>query len=271
MPTPEPRPAATVVVLRPSDQGPEVLLLKRSRKVGFFPRAWVFPGGRLDPEDHTLPHTGITPGLDATLAPYAVAALRECFEECGLWLGRGTPHTELRSRLLDTRAGIVAEDGLVADLSQLRHWAWWVTPEAEKRRYDTRFFLARVSRAASEHARADARETVADGWFTPADALDRARAGSLFVAPPTWRTLQELAPFSSLDDLWRHAEQRAVPRVQPVIESRPEGPAILLPGHPLHPEPTPPGHEAWSRAIVWRDGRWHDEATLTTRQPPKER
>ena len=45
------RPAATVMIFRQSDTGPEVLLLQRSRQVGFFPSAWVFPGGRVDDTD----------------------------------------------------------------------------------------------------------------------------------------------------------------------------------------------------------------------------
>jgi hypothetical protein len=46
-----PRPAATVVLLRPSDRGPEVLLLRRNRTVGFVPGAYVFPGGRVETDD----------------------------------------------------------------------------------------------------------------------------------------------------------------------------------------------------------------------------
>jgi len=254
------RPAATIIVLRPAEESDasEVLLLQRSRKVGFFPRAWVFPGGRLDEEDHTLPRRGRVPGLSDDAAAFAVAAIRECFEESGIWLGTGTPSAELRDRLLDTRAGIVPEDGLVADLDRLRYWAWWATPVAEKRRYDTRFFITRLSRQASTHATHDTRETVASRWLTPTAALDAARAGDLFIAPPTWRTLQELAEFDSLEHTWAHAATRPVPQVMPVIEHTEDGVAIRLPGHSAHPEPAHPLHAGFSRSIEWRDGRWND-------------
>ena len=254
------RPAATIIVLRPQlDTGAaEVLLLQRSRKVGFFPRAWVFPGGRLDDEDHHLTYRGQVPGLPADAAPFAVAAIRECFEESGIWLGRGTPAPELRDRLLDTRTGIVPEDGITPDLSRLRQWAWWATPTAEKRRYDTRFFITCLGHAESAHATHDTRETVDSQWMTPAAAVHAARAGELFVAPPTWRTLQELAEFSSLDAIWSSAEHRPVPQVMPVIEHTDDGVAIRLPGHPAHPEPVHPVHAPFARSIEWRNGRWND-------------
>ena len=254
------RQAATIIVLRQSADGSsaEVLLLQRSRKVGFFPRAWVFPGGRLDPEDHTLASTGSVPGQHPTDRPFAVAAIRECFEESGIWLGQGTPSEQLRNRLLDTRAGIVAADHVVPDLSRLRRWAWWITPEAERRRYDTRFFITRLTREQSAHATHDARETVDSRWLTAADAIEAAVQGTLFVAPPTWRTLQELAAFDTLDDIWAHALERPIPPVMPVLERTEHGVAIRLPGHAAHPEPVHPIHAPFSRSIVWRDGRWHD-------------
>ncbi|HCH65755.1 MAG: hypothetical protein CL927_10765 [Deltaproteobacteria bacterium] len=254
------RQAATIIVLRPEAHGTgaEVLLLQRSRKVGFFPRAWVFPGGRLDPEDHTLASEGTVPGLDAADRAFAVAAIRECFEESGIWLGHGRPSAELRDRLLDTRAGIVPADQLVPDLDRLRRWAWWVTPAAERRRYDTRFFVTCLTRAQSAHATHDTRETVDSLWLSPQNALDAAARGDLFVAPPTWRTLQELAAFASIQQIWTHAQTRPIPRVMPVLERAESGVAIHLPGHSTHPDPVHPIHAPFSRAIVWRDGRWHD-------------
>jgi len=264
VPTSEPaplRPAATVVVLRPGEaRGPaEVLLLKRSRKVGFFPRAWVFPGGRLDAEDHTLGADGTVPGLSADHRSFAVAAIRECFEECGLWLGSGTPASDLRDRLLDTRHGIVAGDGVRPHLDRLRQWAWWATPEAEKRRYDTRFFVAMVSREESTHATHDARETVDSAWLTAKDALHKAISGEMFMAPPTWRTLQELEELGTAPAIWSAAEQRPVPCVMPVLRKTEAGVDILLPGHTEHPEPVHPVHAGFSRSICWRGGRWVDE------------
>jgi len=254
------RPAATVVVLRPGpeDGAAEILLLKRSRKVGFFPRAWVFPGGRLDPEDHTLDADGEVPGLRPEHRAFAVAATRECFEECGLWLGTGTPSSGLRNRLLDTRQGIVASDGIRPDLRRLRQWGWWATPEVEKRRYDTRFFVARVTREESKAATHDARETVDSEWATAEVALQKSVSGEMFMAPPTWRTLQEMSTLGSATSIWQAARHRPVPCVMPVLRRTDEGVDILLPGHESHPEPVHPVHVPHSRSICWRDGRWRD-------------
>jgi 8-oxo-dGTP pyrophosphatase MutT (NUDIX family) len=44
----EPRPAATVIVLRGGDERLEVLLVQRNPGARFMPGAWVFPGGALD-------------------------------------------------------------------------------------------------------------------------------------------------------------------------------------------------------------------------------
>ena len=132
------RPAATVMVFRQSDTGPEVLLLQRSRQVGFFPSAWVFPGGRVDDADVDFPVLGSVEGVNAA---FGVAAVRETFEEAGIWLGEGTPSQELRDAL-NSRTGKLPLDGsLRADLTQLRQWSWWITPDTEPKRYDTRFFV----------------------------------------------------------------------------------------------------------------------------------
>jgi 8-oxo-dGTP pyrophosphatase MutT (NUDIX family) len=52
IPRSEPRPAATVVLVREAAQGIEVLLLLRDRSLAFSPGCWVFPGGKIDPQDY---------------------------------------------------------------------------------------------------------------------------------------------------------------------------------------------------------------------------
>ena len=68
-------PAATVVLLRESDTGIETLMLHRTSKVSFG-GMWVFPGGRIDPEDHE--------GTDSELGAAYHAAARETLEETKL-------------------------------------------------------------------------------------------------------------------------------------------------------------------------------------------
>jgi hypothetical protein len=118
--------------------------------------------------------------------------------------------------------------------------------------------VAKVTRAESVHATHDARETVDSAWLTALDALERASSGDLFMAPPTWRTLQELAQLPTAQAIWDAAADRPVPCVMPVLRRTEAGVDILLPGHPDHPEAVHPVHAEHSRSICWQDGRWVD-------------
>lgn len=111
-----PRLAATTLIVRDGESGLEVLLLRRSLEASFMPGAFVFPGGAVDDHDTASPVLAAcdeSPRVlarrlmadpsaeDATrLAGFAVAALRECFEECGLWLGAGAAPPEAARRAL---------------------------------------------------------------------------------------------------------------------------------------------------------------------------
>lgn len=257
----EARPAATVVVLRQGSAGPEVLLLLRSKRVGFFPDAWVFPGGRVDPDDSLLPVRGRVPGLPDADRAFAVAALRECFEETGVWLGAGQPPVDLRLALIARRASLLAVPGLVADLDALRLWSWWVTPEGEPRRFDTRFFLATLAPGAAGDVGPDGEETVAAEWVPVHQALSDCAVDGRFMAPPTFRTLEELARFRTTDRIWAAAAARQVREVRPILRRDlpgVDGWGVLLPGDPEHPDPQPV--EGGTR-IVLRAGRWVSEGS----------
>lgn len=255
----EARPAATVIVLRPGLAGPEVLLLRRAGSAGFFPNAWVFPGGRVEAADASLPTRGAVPGLPPEDQAFAVAALRECFEEAGLWLGAGAPGPALRDRLNRRQGSLTEEPNLVADLGRLRLWSWWITPADEPRRFDTRFFLAQLSAEEASLASPDQGETTESLWIRPSEALTRAHVDDLFFAPPTFRTLEELA---ALDPDEIATAPRHLAPIQPRLlrdgslgEDIPF--AILLPGDPLHPSPIPaPG----PTRVLLRGGRWVSEA-----------
>src|SRR3954465_12101994 len=89
------RPAASVVMLRDGPDGLEVFLLKRHSLSEVLGGVYVFPGGKVDPQDATLHldthldlrlqtlHAALgEPELDALqAAALHVAALREAFEE----------------------------------------------------------------------------------------------------------------------------------------------------------------------------------------------
>lgn len=253
----EARPAATVVVLRAGSGGaPELLLLQRSRKMGFFPRAWVFPGGRVDAADARVEVRGAVPGLPDEDRAFAVAAVRETFEETGVWLGEHPPDPALRQQLMARTLTLDAAPDVVADLRGLHLWSWWVTPEVEPRRYDTRFFLTVLPPGADPAVEPDGQETVDAAWITPAEALARGHVDDLFFAPPTFHTLAELAACRDLDEIVAEARRRRPVPVEPVLRKQlPDSDAwgVLLPGDPGHPAPGPP---TGPTRIVMRDGRW---------------
>ena len=174
-PTPEPRPAATVVLVRPGRRGLEVLLTRRPATMAFAAGLHVFPGGRLDPgdaaEDHALAG-GLTRDsaaarLAGTLPPdvalaHFVAAARETREETGIAV-------------------------TAADLIPLSRW---VTPPSLARRFDVWFFAAPVP--ARTKVTIDSAEVEAATWITPAAGLAAARHGSLAMLQPTLVTLEQL-------------------------------------------------------------------------------
>lgn len=222
----EPRPAATVVLLRDGKDGPEVLLLQRSRNAGFVPGAYVFPGGRVDSGDEAfaaiLPATNTGPP-----AAYLVSAVREIFEETGVLFARfvdgswapdasSDPMLEAwREKLMTNGATIgdlLFEEGLSLALDQLAYYAHWITPIAEPRRYDTRFFVAAIPPGRT--ARPDPREMTDAIWVTPGAALAQFDAGALPMVFPTVKTLQHLNRYSTVAEIL--AETRTV-SVEPVL------------------------------------------------------
>ena len=188
-------PAATVVIARTIvDDGFEVFLIKRHREAGFMAGAHVFPGGRVDDDDT---------GFDKDR--FAVCAIRETYEETGVLLARpesGIPLTTndaivaLSARLASGMSFVEAMGsvGLLPDTDALQSIGWWITPEAEPRRYDTRFFFAVVPPLQRHTATPDGTEVVEGDWFTPAGALAAYAAGTINLSPPTLVTLEEMAP-----------------------------------------------------------------------------
>ncbi len=252
------RPAATVVLLRESAGGIEVLLLRRSRDAQFVPGAYVFPGGRVDAGDRSPALAervhGLTPlqaasrlGLDepAEAMAYYLAALREAFEETGILVGHlrgGAPPPTaadderveaLRQDLLEDRAefGAVLEAlDCRLDGTALEYVAHWVTPETEPRRYDTRFFVARVADGARS---APHRGEVTDAlWLTPAEALERHARGDLPMVFPTIKSLEQLAAFTDVETMLAELGRREVPTFRPRLVVTRTGVAITLSAPP---------------------------------------
>lgn len=197
-----PRPAATVVVARPTDEPFEILLLRRPVEARFAPGAYAFPGGVIDEDDASPAWADRIPSVAEPTA--CVAALRELFEETGFLPGNrhAAGFEELaraRGELLSQRARFseVAAD-LAIDFSGVRvvYFARWITPASAALRFDTRFFLL----AADEPLGSVSLTVEHDAalWATPAAALRRYADGRLPMLFPTVRTLECLAGFASI-------------------------------------------------------------------------
>jgi 8-oxo-dGTP pyrophosphatase MutT (NUDIX family) len=265
----EPRPAATIILCRPRANEFEVLLVKRHGKSGFMAGAHVFPGGKVDPEDKTwdLPVARLIDDVAdaATATGLVVAAIRETFEECGVLLAKhesGLPLSDTapidvvvaRIHSGESFSEAMKGAGLVPDLDALAPLSWWITPLAEPRRYDTRFFLARVP--TWQRAIVDGREVTEGAWLTPKAALDAYRRGTVVLAPPTLATIEDLASFAVIDEAKR-AVRRPLRPICPVLHTTDSGVVLALPGDPLHDVK----ERAFMRRtrIVQRDGKFVSE------------
>lgn len=260
MPT-VPRPAATVALLRNHQGVLQVFLVKRSSRSPFMPSAHVFPGGRVDAKDGDCPVRGgevdrgrMGETFGAPALAYQVAAVRETYEECGVLLAEGDGDPALRIQLQHGEthfAAAAAQADWVVDAERLRYFAWWITPEGEPRRYDTRFFLAHV--LGGEEAGHDDYETVDSGWDTPGQWLARFDAGEVVLAPPTWRSLFELSEFETAEQAIAALSERPVVPIEPRSVSTDDGFSVLLPGDPDYPSEHPV--QGPTRHTL-RKGRW---------------
>jgi 8-oxo-dGTP pyrophosphatase MutT (NUDIX family) len=228
-----PRDAASVLLLRPAPGGIEVFLLRRARSMAFAPGASAFPGGSVDPRDSEEEVAWAGPGPAAwgrqLAAPPALAralvcaAVRETFEETGVLLAGPTDATLVadtseagweadRRAVADhslSLAALLHRRGLVLRSDLLRPWARWITPEAEPRRFDTRFFVAALPPGQlTRHVGGEADQSA---WWQPEAALQAARERRLALFPPTAVCLADLAACGEVA-----AALQATPDLSPV-------------------------------------------------------
>jgi glyoxylase-like metal-dependent hydrolase (beta-lactamase superfamily II)/8-oxo-dGTP pyrophosphatase MutT (NUDIX family) len=202
------RPAATVLLLRDSGTGIEVLMTRRSATASFAPGAYVFPGGGIDAADSAA--HGIAarrPGQGELHLTQAIAAIRESFEELGVLLarhadGRAADGADIAS--LDRHAPFAAQceaRGLTLAADEVYVLAHWITDRDLPRRFDVPFLVARMPQGQAPVA--DEAEQFEPVWVQPSAALERHHAGSFFMIFPTIRTLERLLQFKSVDEVLR--------------------------------------------------------------------
>jgi 8-oxo-dGTP pyrophosphatase MutT (NUDIX family) len=155
-----PRDAATLLLLDRADGGPwRVLMGRRHMRHRFYPGAFVFPGGRVDPEDSRTPvaddfapevltklQRDMKTARTATRArAFGVAAVRETYEEAGLFIAASAAPAPRTPAALHA----FTERGLGVALSPLVFVARAITPPRRPRRFDTRFFAAKADAIAA--------------------------------------------------------------------------------------------------------------------------
>jgi 8-oxo-dGTP pyrophosphatase MutT (NUDIX family) len=261
-----PRPAASVILVRPRGGGPalEVFLLRRHKRASFMSSAFVFPGGVADPGEDD---------------PRLTAA-RELFEEAGVLLSDrpidGATREAWRAALHEGGAlsPLLAAAGARLALDALHPVAHWITPSVEPRRYAARFYLAALP--AGQEPRFDDRETVEQIWVTADEAL--ARAGELRLPPPQLRTFADLAAACAAG--WPALVAEAARRArhpEPILPRFAADPAggfsLLLPWDPDYAAgpgetfPWPADHPlaGGPSRFVLEDGTWKNVAPPSTR------
>ncbi|MFE0525668.1 MULTISPECIES: NUDIX hydrolase [unclassified Streptomyces] len=255
-----PKRAATVMLLKDTDGGPVVHMLRRRASMAFAGGAYAYPGGGVDPRDdeHHVRWAGPTRawwaerlGVDERTAQAIVcAAVRETYEEAGVLLAGPTADSVVGDTTGEDweadRAALVARDfsfaefldrrGLVLRSDLLGAWARWITPEFESRRYDTFFFVAALPHGQrTRNASTEADRTV---WIRPRDAAEGYDKGELLMMPPTIATLRRLAPFGSAADALAAAPGQDMTAV--LAQARLEEGRIVL---------TWPGHDEFTKRI----------------------
>ncbi|RYF79399.1 MAG: MBL fold metallo-hydrolase [Comamonadaceae bacterium] len=220
-------PAATLLLLRDTPDGMEVLMTRRSPVTRFAPGAYVFPGGRVEDADaHARPIAMRRRTQSRHQLAHAVGAVRETFEELGLLLAEhadGTPVLAREIAALDRSstaptpfAHQCAARGLRLSTDRIWPLAHWLTDRDLPKRFDVLFLVARMPEGQTPVA--DEVEQFEPTWVRAADALARHEVGSFPMIYPTLRTLQRLAAFNRVD-----AVLQACAREQPLWSSCPRG------------------------------------------------
>jgi 8-oxo-dGTP pyrophosphatase MutT (NUDIX family) len=214
-------PAATVILLRDAPGGLETLMLRRDSKLAFVGGMWVFPGGRVDPEDTE----GLAPGDE--LGAARRAAVRESFEESGLEI----------------------------EATELVPWSHWTPPAMSPKRFLTWFFAARAPFGKVE---IDDGEIRAHAWMRPSDALARRDASEIELAPPTFVTLYQLTRYANVGDALAAARVWTPERYTTRIARGPEGMIALWHGDAGYATNDPAAAGPRHRLLMSRSG-WRYE------------
>jgi 8-oxo-dGTP pyrophosphatase MutT (NUDIX family) len=236
----EPRDAATVVLMRPGADGPELYLLRRQTSMAFAGGMCVFPGGGVDPRDFdsAVAWAGPPPSEWAEqlltspemARALVAAAVRETFEESGVLLAGPSASEvvadttgedwEADRQALEARAlsltSFLERRGLVLRSDLLGAWAAWCTPEFEPRRFRTWFFVAAMP--PGQRTRDVSSESSSVTWLPALAACDAVDAQELGMMPPTYVTCLEVGQYADPDAVLAAAAERDLTMFTPAVE-----------------------------------------------------
>jgi 8-oxo-dGTP pyrophosphatase MutT (NUDIX family) len=239
------RPAATIVLMRDGEEGLEVFMVVRHHAIDFASGALVFPGGRVEDNDFTVASDAAfcpnPDGFDREAMAFRIAAIRETFEECGVLFARPRGGEALidaagllaverahRAAWSEGRVGfdaVLTAHGLLPATDLLTHFAHWITPRNQPKRYDTHFFLARGPEA--HLAAHDGAEAVDSLWITPRQALSDTETGRFKLVFATQMNLKKLTEYRTAAEAIAAAREANVVTVLPEV-SRVDGARRLL-------------------------------------------
>jgi 8-oxo-dGTP pyrophosphatase MutT (NUDIX family) len=255
-----PKKASSVILLRDTPKGVETFLIQRHVASSFMGGLYAFPGGNLEVEDFSeelLAHVegigekeawailGRKSSPQIALAHW-VTGIREVFEEVGVLFasdGVSNPisfEEEKRRRAFEryrellnkgeiTFSELCRKENLTVAAHNLIHYSHWITPEAREKRYDTHFFMALVPEG--QIPSVDKKEITAGIWLTPQQALKANISGDIPLTPPALCMLEELAPFSSAEDIIGFARERNMSDpILPILTTINGYEVLLLPG-----------------------------------------
>jgi 8-oxo-dGTP pyrophosphatase MutT (NUDIX family) len=200
---------------------------------------------------------------------FFIAAIRETFEEAGILLGGNATGSfvsfydeKVLKRFNDYRPELNASQSTLAEIARkekillfpdvLVPYAHWITPEFEKMRFNTYFFLARLP--SEQTPVADAVELTESLWVTPQKALEMQRQKEIVLMPPTLKTIEELSAFKDIDELFSAAKKRIIYPILPQLAEN----SLKLPHDPeysIEAYKRPPNPDEPSR-ILAENGVW---------------
>ncbi len=245
-PMPKPIPASTLVIFRdqPGRTAPDLLMVERSAKMAFAAGAAVFPGGRVDDADYDFART--LGHQDVEEFGARIAAIRESIEETGIAVA---VEGDLAARRIAEARDALHDGTILSEICGQFDWALqldklvpftrWCPPFAEKRVFDTRFYMVSHDDHDAE-ATVDETENYNLFWSSAQGVLDKAEAGDVKIIFPTKRNLERLAQFGSYAEAAEHSGLHPVTMVSPTIEKRDDGVHLCIPegiGYPITSEP----------------------------------